>query len=370
MVEIELVWHSIKLICTFISAISVCSLLIAILRSPKVRSNTFNLYLVFCLAPDAVYFLASLLMRVAYTVTDVNYFSKDTGGEDVLYYNYNILRYITMWIEYYWVSAILWMSFIVFIQIHKLLVANKQTKRYQPPARKRVIIDSTIVHVVSGVYAAVCTLMYWEYWRHDWPDLVYNLIVFWMPLIPTLLIPALLMAGMCFGVWWNKLLPTNNARYRSLTLFFARLLASAYVMAILYIVQVLLMWFTPDVYSESYEFRKQVFYCIFYLIGAFQLCLALTKKDIRVAFVDMWCCRKDAGVMASTTTFGGSVKASVPTVHESHHHKDDNCDDDVVEPPAVDEASSPEADSSVENKDIRISGNDEEACTAFVDSKD
>ena len=50
-----------------ISAISVWALLFAILRNPKVRSNTFNLYLVFCLTPDAVYFLLKLaynLLRV------------------------------------------------------------------------------------------------------------------------------------------------------------------------------------------------------------------------------------------------------------------------------------------------------------------
>jgi hypothetical protein len=269
------------------------------------------------------------------------------------------------------------MSFIVFIQIMKLLVANKQTKRYQPPARKRVIIDSTIVHLVSAVFAAVYTLVDWEGSRHEWPDVAYNL-MFWIPYIPTLFLPTLLMAGMCFYVWWNKLLPTNNARYRSLTLFFARLLASAFVMAILYLAQVVVMWCTPDADAEpesaaKYEFGRQVTFCILYLMGAFQLCLALTKKDIRVAFVDMWCCRKDAGVKISTTTFGGSAARS--TVHESHHHNDNNCDDDdddddAVQTPAVDDATPPEEDPSVENKDIRISGNDEEAGTAFVDTKD
>ena len=277
-------WDIAKLICIFVSTISVWSLLIAILRSPKVRSNTFNLYLVFCLAPDAVYFLASLLNRVTYVVNDVNYAAT---GEDMV--NIEALDYIGFWLENYWVSAILWMSFIVFIQIIKLLVANKQTKRYQPPARKRVIIDSTIVHLVSAFFAIVFTMLEWDRWRHEWSYLT-NCIIFWLPHIVTLFIPTLLMAGMCFGVWWNKLLPTKNARYRSLTLFFARLLASAYLMALLSIVQTVLFWNYPEDYeselAKTYDFTLQIFFCSFYLIGAFQLCLALTKKDIRVAFVD------------------------------------------------------------------------------------
>ena len=88
MIEEYLVWDIAKLICSFVSTISVWSLLIAILRNPKVRSNTFNLYLVFCLAPDAVYFLANMLIWVAVTVNDVNYAVTQV---DVL--NYDALSY-------------------------------------------------------------------------------------------------------------------------------------------------------------------------------------------------------------------------------------------------------------------------------------
>jgi hypothetical protein len=102
MIEEYLVWDIAKLICSFVSTISVWSLLIAILRSPKVRSNTFNLYLVFCLAPDAVYFLANMLIWVAVTVDDADY---EVTQVEVL--NFETLSYITIWIDNYWVSSIL-----------------------------------------------------------------------------------------------------------------------------------------------------------------------------------------------------------------------------------------------------------------------
>ena len=60
-------------------------------------------------------------------------------------------------------------------------------------------------------------------------------------------------------------------------------------------------------------------------------------------------------------------------MHESHHHNDNNCgdddDDDAVQTPAVDDATPPEADPSVENKNICIRENGE-ASTGFVDTKD
>jgi hypothetical protein len=98
MIEEYLVWDIAKLICTSASAISVWSLLIAILRNPKVRSNTFNLYLVFCLAPDAVYVLANMLIWAAATVSDVNY-AATTPGEDLV--DFYALGYIIMWLEIY-----------------------------------------------------------------------------------------------------------------------------------------------------------------------------------------------------------------------------------------------------------------------------
>ena len=39
--------------------------------------------------------------------------------------------YVDMWLDWFWLSASMWMSFVVFFQIYKLLVANKRTKIYQ-----------------------------------------------------------------------------------------------------------------------------------------------------------------------------------------------------------------------------------------------
>jgi F0F1-type ATP synthase membrane subunit c/vacuolar-type H+-ATPase subunit K len=332
-----MLWDMTNAICCFISFITVWSLIIAILRNPKVRSNTFNLYLVFCLVPDAVYFLLMLVVKVLYAVNDANYTS---GGGDVA--STWVLFPIEDWSGIYWVFSSLWMAFIVFVQIYRLLKANKQTKRYQPPTRKRVIIDSTIVHVVSVVFAAACTAVYELAWY--WPYPAHDLAL-WIPFIPALGIPTLLITGMGFGVWWNKLLPPRNARYRSLSLFFARLLASTYLMAIGSVLKLLKMYY--PIYSDKTFNTVMHVFGIFFLLGAFQVCLALTKKDVRNAFVDMWCCRKhDNGVLPSTTT--GATRS---TVQESNYHNDNN--DDEVGPHTFDDAAS-----TVVNEDIRLNENE------------
>ena len=217
----------VEAIASGISAISVWSLLIAILRNPKVRSNIFNLYLAFCLAPDAVYSLLTTFVTVRYLVEYC--WARATGEWWTTPPMLDIMEdHFLTWCENFWFCASLWMSFSVFVQIYKLLTANKRVKRYQPPTRKRVIRDSTIILIVSGVVAASITLLWWWVYENEneneetWLDRA-NKILLWTSYIPTVYIPTLLITGMCIGVWWSKLLPRRNARYRSLTMFFARL---------------------------------------------------------------------------------------------------------------------------------------------------
>jgi hypothetical protein len=95
---------------------------------------------------------------------------------------------------------------------------------------------------------------------------------------------------------------------------------------------------------------------IFFLLGLFQVCLALTKKDIREAFIDTWCCcrrKHDNGVMSSTAT-GHTAR---PTAEETYEPEADDGYD--VEPTAtVNDATSSEVITSVRNQDIRHNVND------------
>ena len=358
----------VEVIASGISAISVLALLIAILRNPKVRSNTFNLYLVFCLAPDAVYSLLTTFVTVRYLVE--YRWARATGEWRTTPPMLDIMEdHFLTWCENFWFCASLWMSFSVFVQIYKLLTANKRVKRYQPPTRKRVIRDSTIILIISLVIGASIELLGWwlyeyGYGRDDDDDdddeVSWSVrgrhILDWVQYIPVLFLPTLLITGMCFGVWWNKLLPRKNARYRSLTMFFARLLASAYLMVIGAVTKQLIYLYWPEEGEDKLKVFATYSYFIFYLFGFFQVCLALTKKDIRDAFVEMWCCR-GIGVRSSAAT-------SPPTAEESY--EPDGYDG---EPAIVDNATSSAVNSILLNQDDVPNENDgNEGSTSFVDN--
>ena len=112
--------------------------------------------------------------------------------------------------------------------------------------------------------------------------------VFFMPL--TALIPTASVTLLCFRIWWKQLITLQNAKYRALLFYFARLLATIYLVIIAVVVS---FFFTNWV--------RAIAFAIFNLIGLFQVCLALLKKDIRDAFIKTWCCRKHDETSGSTT---------------------------------------------------------------------
>jgi len=358
-VDAFLIMCFVEVIASVISAISVLALLFAILRNPKVRSNTFNLYLAFCLAPDAVYSPLMTWITVNFLVLKIKLRATGQLPAPLML---DILNNFFIWSENFWFCASLWMSFSVFVQIYKLLTANKRTKRYQPPTRKRVIRDSTIILIISGIVAASITLWRVYYNEDTWGYRA--LILTWTSFIPTLYIPTLLITGMCFGVWWDKLLPRKNTRYRSLAMFFARLLASTYLMVGGAVTKLLLNLFEPDGNNATKYFLWYT-YCIYYLFGFFQVCLALSKKDIRGAFVEMWCCcRKHDNCVTRLGTFFGRLTR---TTRDSYGPEDDGYD---VDPPNVNDAASSAVNPTVLNLDNHHPNENDgnEANTTFVES--
>jgi hypothetical protein len=268
-----------------ISTVSVWALLFAILRSPKVRSNSFNLYLVFCLVPDAYKNLAGFSANLANLLMD-------TGSPNACT--------VIGWNDAYWWSSSLWMSLATFVEIHKMLIANSRTRRYKPPTLKRVTVDSVMIHGFSILMASLTVLPVDIFPKatpssgceaFPEPGNKAQLIFYWVFFMPlTALVPTASVTLLCFRIWWKQLIPLQNAKYRALLFYFARLLAIIYLVIIAVVVS---FFFTNWV--------QAIAFAIFNLIGLFQVCLALLKKDIRNAFMETWCCRKHDETLGSTT---------------------------------------------------------------------
>ena len=109
-----------------------------------------------------------------------------------------------------------------------------------------------------------------------------------MPL--TALIPTLSVTLLCFQIWRKQLIPLQNAKYHLLLFYFARLLSTVYIIIITLIVSAFVTgWF------------QAIIFVIFNLVGFFQVCLALYKKDIRNVFLSTWCCQdRDETSMSMT----------------------------------------------------------------------
>ena len=204
------------------------------------------------------------------------------------------------WNDVYWWCANLWMSFAVFYQLHKMLSAAKVMKRHKPPPLKRITIDCTMIHVFSMIMACLPLI------PADWipkatgdsgceayplADNLGQTIFYWAFFMPvTALIPVSITTFLCFNIWWKKLLPPNG-KSRDLLVYFARLLFLVYTVIIVVVVA-----FFFDQWVQAIAFM------IFNLTGFVQVCLALMKKDVRNAWIQMWTCQKPPDASLTTST--------------------------------------------------------------------
>ena len=257
-----------------ISAISSCALIFAIARSPKVRSISFNLYLLFSILPDAYKNTSGFFSNLANLLM--------TNG------NPNACVVIG-WNDAYWWCANLWMACIVFGHLRELLVANKNAQHHQPPAISRVIKESVSVHIFAIVMASLTlipagfipkatAMSGCEAYPEDGNKEQH--VFYWAFYLPmTALFPTMWVTGLCFDIWWRELLPVNG-KSRSLLFYFARLLLVIYIVTLAVIISFLFG-----------GWAQAVAFIIFNLVGFLSVCLALLKKDIMKCWKQLWTCQ-------------------------------------------------------------------------------
>jgi hypothetical protein len=268
-----------------ISMISTWALIIAIARSPKARSISFNVYLIFSILPDAYKNTSGFFSNLANLVmTDGNPSACTTIG----------------WNDAYWWCANLWMACIVFGHLRELLIANKNAQRHEPPVMSRVIIESTAVHIFSMVMASLTlipvdlipkatALSGCEAYPEEGNTGQH--IFYWAFYLPvTALFPTMWVTGLSVDIWWRELLPVNG-KSRSLLFYFARLLAVIYVVTLTVIVSFLFGGWV-----------QAMAFVMFNLVGLLSVCLALMKKDIMRCWKQMWTCTSSDVTVADDNT--------------------------------------------------------------------
>lgn len=100
-----------------------------------------------------------------------------------------------------------------------------------------------------------------------------------------MIIPTILVTALCVNIWRKKLLPPMGEKSRSLLFYFARLIGALYIV------------FGAVLVSSALgsDWVSAIAFTVFKLVGLMQVCLALLKKDVKNAWVQMWCCRSPSG---------------------------------------------------------------------------
>ena len=263
------------------------------MRSPKVRSNTFNFYIVFCLGPDTLYFPLMFIINLFFLLDAMRVLA--TEDEYISIYTSQMAK-VCMQL-YAWSYGTGWSisGYPRFCGCRSPYSFKSTNFSWQTSGQSdtnprhgtsdnwfdslRSFRDHRNFGHVSVAMGGWCIVMgcELEYVQH------------------CVLVISL------FNTVHTNTDHNRYVRYRSLTMFFVRLLASAYLMAIGSGMRLGLLCFTSIYENKAARYS----FNLCFLIGFVQVCLVLTKKDIRDAFVYMWCSRKrDSGNVSSKTTGG------------------------------------------------------------------
>mmetsp|Transcript_12207 Transcript_12207/g.29084 ORF Transcript_12207/g.29084 Transcript_12207/m.29084 type:complete len:385 (-) Transcript_12207:255-1409(-) len=128
-------------IMAFVNGIVVCAtsvLILGILRSRKIRSNAFSLFILFMAIPD---FLGAFfcLLTCALSATRSKYFSEAMCGFQSFYLVFAI-------------CGNCWINFVIVHEVHKLLTYSQNRRRYFPPTRQQVFCKVAAVYAYASIW--------------------------------------------------------------------------------------------------------------------------------------------------------------------------------------------------------------------------
>jgi hypothetical protein len=263
-------------------AMAVLVLILAMLRSRKVLSNPFSLYLLFIAVPDFVVSFCCFWTCVLSAPLQ-QYVSEWMCGFQAFYLCWAF-------------CANSWLNGVIVYHIHKLLVDSQQRRHHTPPTRTQVIRHSLAVYLYSSVWGWInATNRGWlPHEAHLYRgfacfgmerDLA-SAIFYWFLFMPAFMGVPLVYAGYVLSdIWRRKLLPPLGLR-RALSLFLLRLVCLYFAIWFPFLVLFMIGNF---VYVGSwYHFVGSV---ISHLQGIISVTFCLTNPDIRKAVVILLTCR-------------------------------------------------------------------------------
>lgn len=277
----------------FLFTIMMVIVFLAIVTNKKIRSNTFNLYLIFLMIPDIV-FTGFCAINCTWLVIH--------GG-----YIYEWVCPFQSFYLIYGVAANAWLNGIIAYEVRRMLVIchSGGGQRYVAPTNKQVVRNSSIAYLWA-TFVALWGVVSLPWLPHEsnahhgitCTPLEYSkgsTIFFWTVFVPSLcLIPLLYAVGATTDVILRGLLPPSGRR-RELAIYFFRII---FVFVIMW--SPLLVVFFGAGGSVANPWVTWIGGLWSHMQGPVSTIMSCFKVDIRTAVLDFICCRTTESVPTSS----------------------------------------------------------------------
>lgn len=279
-------------------AIFIGLLMVSLLVDRNVRSNPFNLFLIYLTVPDFA-FSAFCGMTCLMNISIGKYWSPSMCQFQSFYLVFGV-------------AANTWLNLCVAWELHSLLRSSKRLRKYQLPSPGRVTCTALIV------YAYSCFLASWTLWSDEFDNFPHRPItvsglgcfpleysrpstrfyfLIWLPLLS--FIPLLGVLGIGIHVWYTGIMPPTGKR-RLLAIFFGRIISAFVIMWVPYFILGMIGTGSPWLVFAAGSWG--------HFQGVVSSCIALTKPDIRQAFFRLMRCQcrrgsepRESSVLGSST---------------------------------------------------------------------
>ena len=262
-------------------AIFIGFMLVALLVNRKARSNPFNLFLIYLMVPDFAF--SAFCGLTCFMNTSVGH-----------YWSASMCQFQSFYLVF-GVAANTWLNFFVAWELHRLLWSSRVLRKYQMPSTLRVTCTALIV------YAFSCFLASWALWAVHFDNFPHRTMtlsglgcspleysrpstrfffVVWIPLVCA--IPLVGVGGIGAHIWYTGIMPPTGKR-RMLAMFLGRIIAAFIIMWV--------PFFAISVVGTGSPWLVFAGLSWGHFQGAVSVCIAMTKPDIRHAFLRLMRCQ-------------------------------------------------------------------------------
>eukprot|EP00934_Nitzschia_sp_Nitz4_P004722 Nitzschia sp. Nitz4//scaffold174_size87051//48049//49275//NITZ4_005112-RA/size87051-processed-gene-0.90-mRNA-1//-1//CDS//3329538881//4712//frame0 len=311
---------------TALTSCFVFLLIVALLRSKRVMSNPFNLYLLCIAIPD---FWISFLcfFTCVFSAPKSSFVSEWMCGFQSFYLNWGFV-------------ANCWLNAVIFFQIHKMLRHSKIRRRYIPPTHKQVLTHVGLVYAYATLWGFLCgfnfdflPLSSHLYYGFSCGPMEYSLastLFFWLVFLPfTTGNPLIFATYVTVDIIRNKLLPPQGKR-RALSLFLLRLCFLYFAAWFPFIVLFFVGNFVVINPLMSWSAAA-----ISHLQGLFSVLFCLINPDIRRSFFTLVTCqpltaqdlREDADWKSASQKHSMTGSTQLPSL-QSQKEQEDHADEE------------------------------------------